>query len=84
MRHTNLGQPEKSAAAEHRLNTGRNIHFKSISIPDKATGYMDYVTNEAAEIRLHSTQKNFNRDSGFTLSWSWYPVIFCLHSGKGT
>jgi hypothetical protein len=57
MRYTHLGQPENSAVAEHRFNTGHNIHFKSISILDKATGYMDCVINEAIEIRLHPTPK---------------------------
>jgi hypothetical protein len=61
-----LGQPEKSTVAEHRFDTGHNIDFKSISVLDKATGYMDCVIKEATEIRLHP--KNFNRDGGFTLS----------------
>jgi hypothetical protein len=67
--------PEKSAMAEHIFETGYNIDL-SISILGKATGYMDCVIKEAIEIRLHP--KNFNRDSGFTLSRSWYPVTNML------
>jgi hypothetical protein len=64
----------KSAVAEHRFDTGRNIDFKNISILDKATGYMDHVIKEATEIRLQP--KNFNRDGGFTFSRSCSDNMF--------
>jgi hypothetical protein len=42
---------------------------------DKAAGYTaaGFLVKEAIEIRLNT--RNFNRDGGFTLSRSWYPVI---------
>jgi hypothetical protein len=43
---------------------------------DKATGYI----KEAIEIRLNT--KNFNRDSGITLSAAWYPVANMLSNQK--
>jgi hypothetical protein len=33
---------------------------------------MDHFIKEATEIRLHP--RNFNRDRGFNLNWSWYLV----------
>jgi hypothetical protein len=75
-RHIRLGQPEKSAVAEHKFDTGHNINFSNISILDKATGYMDRVIKEAIEIKLHAN--NINRDGGFNLSRSWYPTVNML------
>jgi len=37
---------------------------------------MDCLVKEAIQIRLN--YKNFNRDSGFTLSWAWNPVTKLL------
>jgi hypothetical protein len=61
---------------------GHNIDFSSISILDEATGYMDHVIKEAIEIRLHL--RSFNRDDGFTLSQSWYPVTNMLKQYRHT
>jgi hypothetical protein len=72
MRHTCLGQPEKLAMAEHKFETYHNTEFCSITILDKAPGYMDNLIKEAIKIRLHP--RNFNGDGGFSLSRSWYPV----------
>jgi hypothetical protein len=72
MRHIRLDQPEKSAVAEHSINTGHQIDFNSVSVLDTASGYMDRLVKEAIEIRLN--HKNFNRDSGFTLSRAWNSV----------
>jgi hypothetical protein len=43
---------------------------------DRASGYMDCLIKEAIQIRLN--YKNFNKDSGFTLSWAWNPVTKLL------
>jgi hypothetical protein len=67
---------EKSTVAEQRFETGHNVDFSSISILDKATGYKDHVIKEAIEIKLYPN--NFNRDGGFTLSWSWYLLMNVL------
>jgi hypothetical protein len=76
MRYICLGQPEKFAVVEHIFETGHNIDFSSTSIQDKVTGYMDSMIKEAVEIRLHP--RNFNRDGGFTVSQSWYPMTDML------
>jgi hypothetical protein len=54
----------------------------SVSILDKATGCMDHEIKEAIEIRFHPN--NFNRDGGFTLSRSWYPVTNMLRQYRNT
>jgi hypothetical protein len=41
MRHIHLGQPEKSAVAENKFETGHNIEFGNTTILGKALGYMD-------------------------------------------
>jgi hypothetical protein len=71
MRHVRLDQPEKSAVAEHSINTGHQIDCNNVSVLDRASGYMDHLVKEAIQIRLN--YNNFNRDSGFTLSRSWNP-----------
>jgi hypothetical protein len=37
---------------------------------------MDYLVKEAIEIRLHP--KNLKRDGGFTVDWSWNPMLQTL------
>jgi hypothetical protein len=80
LRHIRLEQLEKSAMAEHSINTGHHIEFSSTSILDKAAGYMDCLIKEAVEIRLNFN--NFNRDCGFLLSRAWYAVNKMLHNQK--
>jgi hypothetical protein len=65
-RHVRLGQPDKSAVAEHGIEAGHNINFNNIMILEKVTGYMDHLVKEAIEICLHPN--NFSGDGGFTLS----------------
>jgi hypothetical protein len=69
MRHIHLGKPEKSAVAEQMFEMGHN-QFTNTSVLDKAPGYVDHLIKKATEITLHP--RNFNRDTGFNLSWSWY------------
>jgi hypothetical protein len=71
-----LDQPEKSAVAEHSINTGRQIDLNNVTVLDTASGYMDRLVKEAIQIILN--HKNFNRDSGFTLSQAWNPVTKLL------
>jgi hypothetical protein len=82
MRYIRLGQPDKSVVVEHRFETAHNIDFSSISILDKATGYIDHMIKEATEIMLHP--RNLNMDGGFTLSQSWYPLTNMLKQYKDT
>jgi hypothetical protein len=62
----------QSAVAEHSINTGHQNGFNSVSVLDRASGYMDRLVKEAIQIRLN--HKNFNRDNGFTLSRPWNSV----------
>lgn len=70
MRHIHIGQPEKSAVAEHKYGTDQNTEFSNTTVLDKTLGYMECLIKEATEIRHHP--RNFNRDRAFNLSWSWY------------
>jgi hypothetical protein len=76
MGHIQLDQPEKSAVAEHSINTGHQIDFNNFSVLGRASGYMACLVEEAIQIRLN--QKNFNRDNGFTLSWAWNSITKLL------
>jgi hypothetical protein len=58
-----LEQTENSTVAEHKFETGYSIDFRSTSILDKATRYMDHVIKEATETRLRP--RNINRDKGY-------------------
>jgi hypothetical protein len=66
MRYIRLHQPQKSAVAEHSVNTGHQIDFSNITILDRTLGYMERIMKEAIHIRLN--KENFNRDNGFNLS----------------
>jgi hypothetical protein len=80
VRHIRLEQPEKSAVAEHSINSGHRIAFSSTSVLDKAAGYVDRLVKGASENRLNFN--NFNRDGGYILHYAWYPVINMLRNQK--
>jgi hypothetical protein len=75
MRHIWLDQLEESVVAEHSINTGHQIDF-NISVLGRASGYMNCLVKEGIQIRL--SYKNFNRNSGFTVSQAWNPVTKLL------
>jgi hypothetical protein len=68
--------------AQQKFQTGHNIDFSSISILSKAAGYKDHMIKKATEIKLHPY--NFNRDSGFIHSRSWYLVLNMLKQYRYT
>jgi hypothetical protein len=72
MRGICLSQSEKSAALEHRDETGHNTEFSSTAMLDKTLGYLICLIKEAIEIWLHP--RNFSGEGGFSLTWSWYLV----------
>jgi hypothetical protein len=80
MKHIRLDQPEKSAVAEHSVNTGHQIDFSNITILDRTLGYTDRIVKEAIHIRLN--RENFNRGNGFNLSQAWFPITRMLASQK--
>jgi hypothetical protein len=80
MRHIRLDQPEKSAVAEHSVNTGHQIDFSNITILDRISGYVDRLMKEAIHIRQN--KENFSRDNGLNLSRSWFPITRMLSSQK--
>ncbi|KAJ4429872.1 hypothetical protein ANN_22076 [Periplaneta americana] len=71
-----LYYPDKSAVAQHSLETGHKIDFSATTILDKTSGYWDLVIKEAIEIQLDGN--NFNRDGGLQLSTAWKPAINTL------
>ncbi|KAJ4446135.1 hypothetical protein ANN_12827 [Periplaneta americana] len=71
-----LYYPDKSAVAQHSLETGHKIDFGATTILDKTSGYWDLVIKEAIEIQLDGN--NFNRDRGLQLSTAWKPAINTL------
>jgi hypothetical protein len=75
-RHIRLEHPEKSAVAEHSVDSGHRILFHSTSILAAKTLYMAGIVREALEIELHPN--NMNREMGFCLSSSWKPLICSL------
>jgi hypothetical protein len=77
-----LGQPEISAVAKHGFEQDITSNISSISILDKATGYMDRVKKEATEMKLRPS--NFNGDGGFTLSRPWYTVTNMVKQYRDT
>jgi hypothetical protein len=80
MRHIRLDQPEKSAVAEHSVNTRHQIDFSNITILDRTSGYMDRIVKEAIHKRMN--KENFNRDKGFNLRRAWFPITRMLASQK--
>jgi hypothetical protein len=54
MRHIQLDRPEKSAVAENSINTGHQIHFKKVSVLDRASEYMDRLVIEAIQLNFNN------------------------------
>ncbi|XP_046408835.1 uncharacterized protein LOC124173380 [Ischnura elegans] len=79
-RHLRLGQPEKSAIAEHSIQHDHVIQFDDTEILTRSTKYWDRVVKEAIEIRLD--HKNFDRDAGYAISNTWKPVLSALKSQR--
>lgn len=69
-----LHHPQKSALAEHALNTGHSIDWTNISIIHKETRWHQRKWLEAIEIAKHQNVL-FNRDSGRTLPDSYSSII---------
>jgi hypothetical protein len=75
-RHIRLDQRDKSAVAEHSIDTGQCINFSNTIVLDTTSSHMDHLLKDAIGIRLNN--KNFNRDGGLMLSRAWHPVINML------
>jgi hypothetical protein len=68
-RHLRLGQPEKSALAEHSLHENHNIHWEETKRLCHSNGYWDRLVKEAIQIKLHD--RTMNRDCGYNISKTW-------------
>lgn len=67
-----LGHPDKSAIAEHLIETGHYFGFVP-EVLGRPKTYRARLITEAIEI--HKNPININRDDGAKLNSSWYPVI---------
>jgi hypothetical protein len=74
--HLRHGQTEKSAVAEHLLDTGHEVRFEKTRRLNRATVYMDWIVTEAIQIQQHA--ENVNREAGFILRCTWQPVVGLL------
>ena len=63
----------KSAVVEHSIKEKHKIMFEHVSVLYKGGNVQDRLLKEAIEIRLNDN--SFNRDSGFSLSGCWSPII---------
>jgi hypothetical protein len=73
MRHLKLGQPDKSAVAQHAMETGHRIEFNNTSRPARTKRNMDRIVKEAIKIQVNPN--NINRDGGYVLSRAWRPAF---------
>jgi hypothetical protein len=74
MRHDSINW--RNLRLRNTASTQDTIDFNSVSVLDRASGYLDRLVKEAIQIRLN--HKNFNRDNGFTLSRAWNPITKLL------
>ena len=68
-----LNNPSQSAIAEHSHNTGHNIKWDEARIIDFESNWLKRKIKEALWIRR--VNPALNRDSGYTLSPIYGPVI---------
>jgi hypothetical protein len=73
-----LSQPDKSALAEHQLQTGHKIEFDGAEM--LAVRWWRRKLREAIEIAKEP--QTIKRDSGAPLSRSWVPALFRA-TGRG-
>ncbi|XP_046408192.1 uncharacterized protein LOC124172750 [Ischnura elegans] len=79
-RHFRLGQPEKSAVAEHSISSDHAICWEKTKVLCRIEKFWERLTREAIEIRLNTT---INRDTGYILSASWKPVLRSIREERG-
>ncbi|XP_046394991.1 uncharacterized protein LOC124162482 [Ischnura elegans] len=72
-RHFRLGQPEKSAVAEHSISRDHAIRWENTKVLCRVDRFWERLTKEAVLIR--TTSNTMNRDAGYALSNSWKPVL---------
>ena len=74
IRQCRLSQPEKSAVAEHSMDTGHAINFDGTKVLVREHRRRHRLIREAIEI-ARRPNKNFNRDTGAPLYDGWRHLI---------
>ena len=79
-RHFRLGQPEKSAVADHSISLDHTICWEETKVLCRVDKFWERLAREAIEIRM---RKTMNRDTGYALSASWKPVLREIREERG-
>ena len=76
MRHCHLGQPDKSAVAEHScLNADHNILFDNTQVLANTKHYYSRLHREAIEIFKHKNSFN-KKEESMKINKIWTPVLY--------
>jgi hypothetical protein len=75
-RNIRFEHPDKSAVAEHCVDSGHRILFHNTSILATKTRHMARIVMESTEAELHPN--SMNTDVAFCLGKSWKPLISFL------
>ena len=73
MRDTRDRQGDRSAVAEHRMETGHIIKFEEAQMLSREARFWPRLYKEAIEIQKNP--HNYNRDRGIDLPGIWKPVM---------
>ena len=78
--HVKFNRPEKSAIAEHQLESGHKIEWDKATILHSEKNYKKRLILESIEIKKN--KPNFNRDDAFPLNKAWNLFLSPRKAGK--